>query len=162
MTLRPDTDTAPAPATGRGSVVGSSGSLPRVASRLSMRRADVVLVQRASGEIETLGADLDRRLQGESRPSERLRMIRETTNQITRVANDAIHAYGRASRAVRAEEQKPDSDQVAAREMRARLDEARSAVLSVLDVASKRYGSDTDPAAALPAASAEPETPDTP
>jgi hypothetical protein len=112
-----------------------------------MRRADVVLVQRASGEIETLGADLDRRLQGESRPSERLRMIRETTNQITRVANDAIHAYGRASRAVRAEEQKPDSDQVAAREMRARLDEARASVLAVLDVASKRYRSDVEPEA---------------
>ena len=152
MALRPDT--APVPATGGGSVVGSSGSLPRVASRLSMRRADVVLVQRASGEIETLGADLDRRLQGEARPSERLRMIRETTNQITRVANDAIHAYGRASRAVRAEEQKPDSDQVAAREMRARLDEARSAVLAVLDVASKRYQSDA--ASGVPAVASEP------
>jgi hypothetical protein len=139
MTARPET--APAPASGRGSVVGSSGSLPRVASRLSMRRADVVLVQRASGEIETLGADLDRRLQAESRPSERLRMIRETTNQITRLANDAIHAYGRASRAVKTEEQRPDSDQVAAREMRTRLDEARAAVLAVLEVAARRYQS---------------------
>ena len=139
MALR--NDTAPAPASGRGSVVGSSGSLPRVASRLSMRRADVVLVQRASGEITTLGADLDRRLQGEARPSERLRMIRETTNQITRLANDAIHAYGRASRAVKAEEQRPDSDKVAAREMRTRLDEARAAMLAVLEVASRRYQS---------------------
>jgi hypothetical protein len=106
-----------------------------------MRRADVVLVQRASAEIESLGADLDRRLQAETRPSERLRMIRETTNQITRLANDAIHAYGRASRAVKAEEQRPDSDQVAAREMRTRLDEARAAVLAVLEVAARRYQS---------------------
>ena len=134
-------DTAPAPAAGRGSVVGSSGSLPRVAGRLAMRRADVVLVQRASSEIESLGADLDRRLQSESRPSERLHMIREATNQITRLANDAIHAYGRASRAVRAEEQRPDSDKVAAREMRGRLDEARAAMLAVLEVAGRRYTS---------------------
>jgi hypothetical protein len=136
-----ENDTAPAPASGRGSVVGSSGSLPRVASRLAMRRADVVLVQRASAEIESLGADLDRRLQREARPAERLRMIRETTNQITRLANDAIHAYGRASRAVRAEEQRPESDQMAAREMRARLDEARADMLAVLEVAGRRYKS---------------------
>lgn len=139
MTLK--NDTAPVPASGRGSVVGSSGSLPRVAGRLAMRRADVVLVQRASTEIESLGADLDRRLQSESRPSERLRMIREATNQITRLANDAIHAYGRASRAVRAEEQRPDSDKLAAREMRTRLDEARAAMLAVLEVAGRRYKS---------------------
>jgi hypothetical protein len=136
MTVKNDT----VPATSdRRSVVGSTGSLPRVAGRLSMRRADVVLVQRASGEIETLGADLDRRLQGESRPSERLRMIRETTNQITRLANDAIHAYVRASRAVRAELDRPDSDVVAAREMRARLDEARAATLTALERAGRRY-----------------------
>jgi hypothetical protein len=127
--------------TGRGTVVGSSGSLPRAPSRLSMRRADVTLVQRAAETIATLGEDLDRRLQGESRPAERLRMIRETTNQITRLANDAIHAYGRASRAVRAEEQRPESDQMAAREMRARLDEARADMLAVLEVAGRRYKS---------------------
>lgn len=140
MTARPEATSAPP--TGRRSVVGSSGSLPRVASRLAMRRADVILVQRASAEIESLGVDLDRRLQTEARPSERLRMIRESTNQITRLANDAIHAYGRASRAVRAEEQRPDSDQLAAREMRTRLDEARAAMLAVLEVAGRRYGSD--------------------
>jgi hypothetical protein len=127
--------------TGRGTVVGSSGSLPRAPSRLSMRRADVTLVQRAAETIATLGEDLDRRLQGESRPAERLRMIRETTNQITRVANDAIHAYGRASRAVRAEEMREEPDLSAAREMRTRLDEARAAVLEVLDVAKRRYHS---------------------
>lgn len=139
MTIR--SDTSPGPASGRGSVIGSNGSLPRAPNRLSMRRADVLLVQRASQTIETLGDDLDRRLQRESRPAERLRMIRETTNQITRVANDAIHAYGRASRAVKTEEQRPDSDLVAAREMRTRLDEARASVLAVLDVASRRYQS---------------------
>jgi hypothetical protein len=137
MTVRPDTRSAAA--IDRGSVVGSSGSLPRIAGRLAMRRADVAMVQRASREIETLGADLDRRLLGESRPAERLRMIRETTNQITRLANDAINAYARASRAVRAEEQRSDSDQGPAREMRRRLDEARAAMLAVLEVANRRY-----------------------
>lgn len=143
MTMRSDTSSGPAP--GRGTVIGSTGSLPRAPNRLSMRRADVLLVQRASEEIETLGDDLDRRLQRESRPAERLRMIRETTNQITRVANDAIHAYGRASRAVRAEEQRADADLGAARDMRTRLDEARASVLSVLDVASRRYQPSPEP-----------------
>ncbi|MDQ2674920.1 MAG: hypothetical protein M3Y40_09720 [Chloroflexota bacterium] len=104
-----------------------------------MRRADVAMVQRASVEIEALGADLDRRLQRETRSTERLRMIRETTNQITRLANDAINAYARASRAVRAEEQRADADPAAARDMRRRLDEARAAMLAVLDLASQRY-----------------------
>lgn len=145
MTVRSDTN--PGPASGRGTVIGSNGSLPRAPNRLSMRRADVLLVQRASQTIETLGEDLDRRLQRESRPAERMRMIRETTNQITRVANDAIQAYGRASRAVKAEEQRADSDLAAAREMRTRLDEARAAVLAVLDVASRRYQPAPDAAA---------------
>ena len=106
-----------------------------------MRIADVLSVERAAHEIATLGKDLDRRLEGESRPSERLRMIRETTNQITRVANDAINAYGRVSRAVRAEERRPEPDLAAARAMRSRLDAARAAVLAVLDEARGRYES---------------------
>ncbi len=137
MTAR--SEPTPAATVERGSVVGSSGSLPRVAGRLAMRRADVAMVQRASIEIESLGADLDRRLLEEKRPAERLRMIRETTNQITRLANDAINAYARASRAVRAEEQRGDADPAPAREMRRRLDEARAAMLAVLEVASRRY-----------------------
>ncbi len=129
----------PAATVERGSVVGSSGSLPRIAGRLAMRRADVAMVQRASAEIEAMGTDLDRRLLGETRPAERLRMVRETTNQITRLANDAINAYARASRAVRTEEERGHADQTPAREMRRRLDEARAAMLAVLDVASRRY-----------------------
>ncbi len=121
--------------------MASEGSLPRTSSRLKMRRADVLIVERASVEIASLGTDLDRRLERESRPSERLRMIRETTNQITRVANDAINAYGRASRAVRAEEDRSEPDLVAARAMRARLDAARAAVLSELGEAEGRYES---------------------
>jgi hypothetical protein len=106
-----------------------------------MRRADVLIVERAAVEIAALGTDLDGRLEVERRPTERLRMIRETTNQITRVANDAINAYGRASRAVRAEELRADPDLVAAGAMRARLDAARASVLEVLAVARTRYES---------------------
>ncbi len=123
----------------RGSVVGSSGSLPRIAGRLALRRADVAMAQRAAAEIEMLGADLDRRLQGETRPAERLRMTRETTNQITRLANDAISAYARASRAVRAEQDRSGFDHGPAHEMRERLDEARVAILGALEVANRRY-----------------------
>lgn len=137
MTATPETTAGVGVA--RGSVVGTSGSLPRIAGRLTMRRADVAMVHRASGEIEALGAELDRRLLGETRPAERLRMIRVTTNQITRVANDAINAYARASRAVKVEELRPDPDRAAAREMRARLDDARTAMLAVLEVARRRY-----------------------
>jgi hypothetical protein len=126
---------------GRRTVVASEGSLPRTSSRLKMRRADVLIVERASVEIASLGTDLDRRLEAEARPKERLRMIRETTNQITRVANDAINAYVRASRAVRAEELRAEPDLVAANAMRTRLNAARAAVLSVLDEAQGRYAS---------------------
>ena len=120
-------------------MVASAGSLPRTSSRLKMRRADVLIVERASDEIASLGADLDKRLEAERRPTERLRMVRETTNQITRVANDAINAYIRASRAVRSEELRAEPDLAAARAMRARLDAARAAVLEVLDRAKGRY-----------------------
>ena len=120
-------------------VVSSAGSLPRMSTPLKMRHADVLIVERAAVEIATLGNDLDRRLETEGRPPERLRMIRETTNQITRVANDAINAYGRVSRAIKAEEGRAQPDLVAAGAMRSRLDAARAAVLEVLERAKGRY-----------------------
>jgi hypothetical protein len=99
----------------------------------------VRVVQRASASIEDLGADLDRQLERERRPAERMRMLRETTNQITRVANDAAHAYRRASRAVSTELAKPNPNIAAARQTRAILDAGRSDLLRVLEVARRRY-----------------------
>lgn len=105
----------------------------------SMRTHDLRTVQRASAIITELGRDLDRQLASERRPEERLRMLRETTNRITRTANDAVHAYRRASRAIDVELAKPDGDGDAAREMRTHLNDARANVLRVLELASARY-----------------------
>lgn len=103
------------------------------------------VVQRASAYIEDLGAELDRQLEREQRPAERMRMLRETTTRITRVANDAAHAYQRASRAVSTELAKPNPNVAAAHQMRAILDAGRSDILRVLDVARRRYPwTDTD------------------
>lgn len=112
---------------------------------LTGRGTDVRVVQRASAYIEDLGAELDRQLEREQRPSERMRMLRETTTRITRVANDAAHAYQRASRAVSTELAKPNPNVAAAHQMRAILDAGRSDILRVLDVARRRYPwTDTD------------------
>ena len=121
---------------------------------LSMRAKDVRVVERAALLIADLGADLDRQLGRERRPAEQLRMLRETTNRITRIANDAVNAYQRASRAVTAELAKPNGNKVAARQMRLVLDTARLEVLRALEMERHRYPS-TDVAAPLPADRAE-------
>jgi hypothetical protein len=108
-------------------------------TRLGRRVVDLRTVERATGVIEDLNASLERRLLDEARPGERLRMLRETTNQVTRTANDAIHAYRRATAAVQAELDTPRGDHEAAREMRLLLTGARADVLRALDVASRRY-----------------------
>jgi hypothetical protein len=86
---------------------------------------------------------LDRRLAAEQRPEERMRMLREATNQITRSANDAIQAYRRARASVDAELQMPEGDLTHARRMSSDLDVARAAVLAALAQASQRYPSDS-------------------
>jgi hypothetical protein len=100
---------------------------------------DLQLLQRAPGSIADLIEILDRRLAEEQRPEERLRMLREATNQITRTANDAIQAYRRARAAVTAELEMPDGDQPHARKMSAQLDLARADVLEALEQTSHRY-----------------------
>lgn len=109
--------------------------------RLASRLEDIEIVERASGQIVELGAELGRKLEGERRPSYRLRMLRETTNRITRAANDAVHAYTRASRGLRAELERPDVDVEAATAMQTRLRAARRTVLHAIEAANQRYGS---------------------
>lgn len=108
-------------------------------SRLGRRVGDVRVVERAHASILDLSASLDRRLLAEGSPAERLRLLRETTNQITRTANDAIQAYRRASAAVDVELQIARGDAQLARKMRQRLGRARGDLLGVLEVASRRY-----------------------
>jgi len=108
-------------------------------TRLGRRVADMRIVQRATASIADLNDALDRRLLDEQRPTERLRMLRETTNQITRTANDAIQAYRRARAAVHAELQIPGGDRTHARQMGRMLDSARADVLRALELTSHRY-----------------------
>ncbi|MGE5235391.1 MAG: hypothetical protein ACM3O7_03450 [Acidobacteriota bacterium] len=118
-----------------------SASLPPWArSRVAQRTSEDLSTVRFSGTlIADLDTELDRLLLSERRPTERVRLLRETTNRITRAANDAVHAYRRASRTVRLELERPDADVEAATATRARLDQARRDVLAALEVAKRRY-----------------------
>jgi hypothetical protein len=101
--------------------------------------ADLLVIERASLLIDDLGADLDRELNRETREAERLRMLRETTNRITRTANDAIQAYRRAVRAVNAERERNDHDDEATLAMSGRLQAARLDLLRAIEAANGRY-----------------------
>jgi hypothetical protein len=118
-----------------------AASLPPWArSRVAQRtNEDLSVVLSSSTLIVDLDSELHRLLLSERRPTERVRLLRETTNRITRAANDAVHAYRRASRTVRLELQRPDADIAAATATRARLDQARGEVLAALEVAKRRY-----------------------
>ena len=94
--------------------------------------------------LEDYARTLDMRLADEQRPEERMRMLREATNQITRSANDAIQAYRRARASVNAELEMPDGDHDHARRMSADLDLARADVLAALEIANKRYPTEGD------------------
>ena len=66
-------------------------------------------------------------------------MLRETTNRITRTANDAIRAYGRVRSALNAENELSEGDREGAVEMGRLLSDARAEVLAVLDTMNRRY-----------------------
>jgi len=100
---------------------------------------DITLVERAAPHITELGADLDRQLKREMRTTERLRLLREATNRITRTANDAVHAYRRARRALDAELQRTNADVEGVRRLGERLTAARTDVLRALEAANSRY-----------------------
>jgi hypothetical protein len=114
-------------------------------TRLGRREPDVLLLQQAPSVIADLTRTLDQRLAKEERPAERMRMLREATNQITRTANDAIQAYRRARASVDAELKMPDGDHVHAKRMGAQLEIARKDVLAALETTSHRYPSVEDP-----------------
>ncbi len=143
-------DRAPiSPSPSRNQRVSTSPSThSRVPSgRRRVGASDVLLIERASALIEELGTELDTQLRAEGRAGERLRLLRETTNRITRTANDAIHAYGRARRAIDAAIERDDANRADAVAMRRRLQVARKQLLGTLAVASERYPSSDDPVA---------------
>jgi uncharacterized membrane protein len=119
-------------------------------TRLGRREPDVLLLQNAPATIAEYTRILDQRLANEQRPSERTRMLRETTNQITRTANDAIQAYHRARASVAAELEMTNGDWAHAKRMSAQLEVARKDVLAALETARVRYPDNIEPEADAP------------
>lgn len=113
---------------------------------------DLLLLHGAALRIEEFGEELDRQLEREARPSERLRFVRETTVRITRTANDAIQAYRRTKRVLDAPVADATGDGQGFAAIRERLSADRRALLGVLDKAAARYPD------ATPDSSITPET----
>ena len=108
------------------------------------RALDLRAIRRASSLIAELGAELDGKLMDEQRPDERMRLLRETTNRITRAANDGIQAYVRANRSLTAELARSRVDSAQAVEARGQLAAARRELLRVLEIAGRRYPTAVD------------------
>jgi hypothetical protein len=111
-------------------------------TRLGRREPDLLLLQQAPATIADFTRTLDQRLANEERPAERMRMLREATNQITRTANDAIQAYHRARASVNAELAMEEGDRVHAERMGVQLELARKDVLAALETTRHRYPSE--------------------
>ena len=102
-------------------------TLIRSTTRLSRRSSgDLRAIRHATTRIEELSAQLDGELARELRPEEQLRLLRQTTSQITRTANDAIQAYRRVTEGLQAENQRSDTDPSEAERMTQTLATARS------------------------------------
>ena len=115
-------------------------ALIRSTTRLSRRSSgDLRAIRHATTRIEELSAQLDLELARELRPEEQLRLLRQTTSQITRTANDAIQAYRRLTEGLRAESERGDTDQAEAARTGQAIADARSEMLNALEVASRRY-----------------------
>ena len=115
-------------------------ALIRSTTRLSRRSSgDLRAIRHATTRIEELSAQLDGELAREMRPDEQLRLLRQTTSQITRTANDAIQAYRRLTEGLRVESERGDTDPAEATRTAKAIADARSEMLTALEVASRRY-----------------------
>ena len=109
-------------------------------TRLNRRSAaDMRVIRSATRHIEELTANLDRQLSADARPEEQMLHLRQATGQITRAANDAVHAYRRVSGALRAEAAHPEVDAEEIEQARRELAKVRQVMLDVLKSASHRY-----------------------
>lgn len=114
--------------------------LIRSTTRLSRRSSgDLRAIRHATTRIEELSAQLDQELARELRPEEQLRLLRQTTSQITRTANDAIQAYRRLTEGLRVESERGDTDPAEATRTGKAISDARTEMLNALEVASRRY-----------------------
>lgn len=119
---------------------GTAGLHPRVPrSRTQGGGQELLVIQQASALIEELGTALDAQLESQAQPAERLRLLREATNRITRAANDAIRAYGRGQRIVGSEMERGERHAARAEVMGGKLRGARLELLRVLETAGQRY-----------------------
>ena len=115
-------------------------TLIRSTTRLSRRSSgDLRAIRHATTRIEELSAQLDQELERELRPDEQLRLLRQTTSQITRTANDAIQAYRRLTEGLRVESERGDTDQAEAARTAQAVSDARTEMLNALEIASRRY-----------------------
>ena len=109
-------------------------------SRIGRRTTDLRTLERAAAHIDELNQALDRQLASESLAAERMRLLREATNRITRAANDGIQAYRRAVRALRTEDERAGGTvSEESRLMNAKLAAARQELLRALEETSQRY-----------------------
>ena len=93
----------------------------------------------AARRIEEQTAILDRQLATEGRSEEQLRHLRHATGQITRSANDGVHAYRRALLAIKQESERDDVDPDEVQRTSEHLRAARARMLAALDIAGRRY-----------------------
>jgi hypothetical protein len=120
----------------------SQPSHPRVPlTRNRLAAYDLRVIQRATSLVRELDGELEAQLRHAAGAADRLRLLRETANQITRTANDAVHAYRRANRSVDTELGRDAANIQAATEVRGLLHAARRDLLAVLDSASRHYPS---------------------
>lgn len=112
----------------------------RSSTRLSRRtQSDIRAIRQATKRIQELSTILDGQMLGDDRPDEQLRHLRQATGQITRTANDAIHAYRRVSNALRAEGDLADADVDEIERTTQILASARAEMVNALEVAGRRY-----------------------
>ena len=124
----------------------TSGIIPSVipergvgSSRWRAIERDLRLLRSAALLIAQLGEELDQRLEAEVQPSERLRLVRETTVQITRTANDAIKGYRNTKQFLDTSVAGARGDGQEFTAIRTRLSTERRALLAALDRAAARY-----------------------
>lgn len=107
--------------------------------RTTRRELDVQLVQKATARIAEISQRLDDASAGEQTEAARMTRLRDATNQIVRLANDAIQAYRRVSLSAKADLASGREDRRDVVRLQRSMREARAELMSELRRASRRY-----------------------
>jgi hypothetical protein len=100
---------------------------------------DLRLIQRACERIAEINASLDVAVVEARSEAERMRLLREATNQIVRLANDSAQAYRRATRGLKLDVEAGRGSEDERERMLGLLQAARARLMSELEQASHRY-----------------------